>query len=50
VLQAVRARVQTYFDHEPAHDDESGIVFIGYHPNRGNVQRLMAEFTGHTWE
>lgn len=50
VLQAVRSRVQSYFDHEHSHDDESSIVFIGYHPNRQNTARLMAELTGKEWK
>ncbi len=49
VVQAVRARVQTYFDHEPTHDTKSHIVCIGYHPNRQNASRLMSELTGRDW-
>jgi cobalamin biosynthesis protein CobW len=49
VLQAVRARVQSYYDahdHAPA---DSSIVFIGYHPNRESVARTLHEITGSDW-
>jgi cobalamin biosynthesis protein CobW len=49
VLQAVRARVQTYFESEHSHETESSIVFIGYHPNREKTAALMAELTGVDW-
>ncbi|NBV87257.1 MAG: GTP-binding protein [Verrucomicrobia bacterium] len=50
VLQAVRARVQSYFDahdHAPA---ESSVVFIGYHPKRQIVAEIMHKVTGTHWE
>ena len=49
VLQAVRARVQTYFDahdHAPA---KSSVVFIGYHPKRQQVAEILHELTGTHW-
>lgn len=51
VVQAVRSRVQTYFSNEPNEqaDHESQMVFIGYHPNRENVERTMAELTDTKW-
>jgi cobalamin biosynthesis protein CobW len=48
VVQAVRSRVQTYFSNETA-EDESQLVFIGYHPNRENVERVISELTGTKW-
>ncbi len=50
ILQAVRSRVQSYFDHEDSHESESSIVFIGYHPNRLNTVRMMNELTGKEWQ
>jgi len=50
VVQAVRSRVQAYFSTEPAaHDHGAEIVFIGYHPNRENVERAMSDATGTAW-
>ena len=49
VLQAVRARIQTYYDahdHAPA---KSSIVFIGYHPKRQQVAEILHDFTGTHW-
>jgi len=48
VVQAVRNRVQTYFQNEHAHDSE--LVFIGYHPNRAAAVELMTQLTGSEWQ
>ena len=50
VVQAVRTRVQTYFEQEPHYEPESSLVFIGYHPRREKVAHLMAELTGSEWK
>jgi len=49
VVQAVRTRVQTYFETEHHHEPESNLVFIGYHPRREQVVHLMNELTGLEW-
>jgi cobalamin biosynthesis protein CobW len=49
VLQAVRARVQSYYDAHDHAPDHSSIVFIGYHPNRETVARTLHEITGADW-
>jgi cobalamin biosynthesis protein CobW len=49
VVQAVRSRVQTYFSTNENDEHKSQIVFIGYHPNRENVERTMSELTGTAW-
>ena len=49
VVQAVRSRVQTYFSKNENADHESQLVFIGYHPNRGNVERVISEISGASW-
>jgi cobalamin biosynthesis protein CobW len=49
VVQAVRNRVQTYFDRQGPRIPESSIVFIGYHPNRKTITMLMSELTGTKW-
>jgi cobalamin biosynthesis protein CobW len=49
VLQAVRARVQSYYDAHDHTPDHSSLVFIGYHPNRENVARTLHEITGSDW-
>ncbi|MES2308771.1 MAG: GTP-binding protein, partial [Verrucomicrobiota bacterium] len=49
VLQAVRSRVQTYFDDDHRHDTDSRIVFIGYHPNRDRATQVMNELTQGGW-
>ncbi|HSH39240.1 MAG TPA: GTP-binding protein, partial [Chthoniobacterales bacterium] len=48
VVQAVRNRVQTYFQTEHAHDSE--MVFIGYHPSRDATAELMTQLTGAEWQ
>ncbi len=50
VLQAVRSRVQTYFEGAHSHDPHSSLVFIGYHPRRDAVVQLMSELTGEEWQ
>jgi cobalamin biosynthesis protein CobW len=47
VVQAVRTRVQTYFEKKTA--SESSIVFIGYHPNRKMITNLISEMTKTEW-
>jgi cobalamin biosynthesis protein CobW len=49
VVQAVRNRVQTYFEQETPDDSKSSIVFIGYHPNRTLITSLMSEMTKTDW-
>lgn len=50
VVQAVRTRVQTYFEQNDSHQPESILVFIGYHPRREEVVGLMKKFTGSEWK
>jgi cobalamin biosynthesis protein CobW len=49
VVQAVRNRVQTYFEQQGPDVSESRIVFIGYHPNRNVITNLMSELTDTEW-
>ncbi len=49
-VQAVRTRVQTYFESEHAHGKESSIVFIGYHPDRKQVAKVISEKTQTAWQ
>jgi cobalamin biosynthesis protein CobW len=49
VVQAVRNRVQTYFEPESPNVGESSIVFIGYHPNRKMITNLMNQLTKTGW-
>ena len=50
VVQAVRNRVQAYFEEAHSHDPESQLVFIGYHCRRDRTTELMNKFTGTVWE
>ena len=49
VVQAVRNRVQTYFERESPNVGESSIVFIGYHPSRKAITNLMNQLTKTEW-
>ena len=50
VVQAVRNRVQAYFQEAHSHDPESQLVFIGYHCRRDRTNELMNKLTGTVWE
>ena len=50
VVQAVRNRVQTYFEEAHSHAPESQLVFIGYHCRRDRTTELMNKLTGTVWE
>ena len=50
VVQAVRNRVQAYFEEAHSHEHESELVFIGYHCRRDRTSELMSELTGTVWE
>jgi cobalamin biosynthesis protein CobW len=50
VVQAVRNRVQTYFEEAPSRDQESQLVFIGYHCRRDRTAELVNKLTGTVWE
>jgi cobalamin biosynthesis protein CobW len=49
VVQAVRNRVQAYFEEAHSHDPESQLVFIGYHCRRDRTNELMTKVTGTVW-
>ena len=49
VVQAVRNRVQAYFEEAHSHDHESQLVFIGYHCRRDQTAELMNKLTGTEW-
>jgi cobalamin biosynthesis protein CobW len=49
VVQAVRNRVQTYFEQKSPDASESSVVFIGYHPNRESITNLMNQITKTEW-
>jgi cobalamin biosynthesis protein CobW len=49
VLQAVRARVQSYYDAHDHAPSESSVVFIGYHPKRQIVADILHSVTGKHW-
>jgi len=50
VVQAVRNRVQAYFEDAHSCDQESQIVFIGYHCRRDRTAELMNKLTGTLWK
>ena len=50
VVQAVRNRVQAYFEEAHSHAPESQLVFIGYHCRRDRTTELMIKLTGTVWE
>lgn len=49
VVQAVRSRVQTYFEDADSDDPESKLVFIGYHCRRDRATELMNKLTATEW-
>jgi cobalamin biosynthesis protein CobW len=49
VVQAVRNRVQTYFELEQSEESHSTLVVIGYHPRRDQITTLMSELTNSEW-
>jgi cobalamin biosynthesis protein CobW len=49
VVQAVRNRVQTYFEQEQSEESHSTLVVIGYHPRRDQITTLMSELTNSEW-
>jgi cobalamin biosynthesis protein CobW len=49
VVQAVRTRVQTYFEREQSTESHSTLVVIGYHPHRDRITTLMSELTNSDW-
>jgi cobalamin biosynthesis protein CobW len=50
VVQAVRNRVQAYFEEAHSRLPESQLVFIGYHCRRDRTTELMNKLTGTVWE
>ena len=40
VVQAVRNRVQTYFEQQQSDESHSTLVVIGYHPRRDQITTL----------
>jgi len=50
VMQAVRSRVQTYFEDTHTHETDSSLVFIGYHLRRDAVVKLMHDLTDSEWQ
>jgi G3E family GTPase len=49
VVQAVRNRVQTYFEQHPSDKGHSTLVVIGYHPRRDQIKTLLSELTNCEW-
>jgi cobalamin biosynthesis protein CobW len=49
IVQAVRNRVQTYFEQEQSEESHSTLVVIGYHPRRDQITTLMSELTNSEW-
>jgi cobalamin biosynthesis protein CobW len=49
VVQAVRSRVQTYFEQLRSDVSHSTLVVIGYHPRRDQITTLMSELTNTEW-
>ncbi|MEM7010150.1 MAG: GTP-binding protein [Verrucomicrobiota bacterium] len=49
VMQAVRTRLQSYYEKEHVHAHESTVVFIGYHPKRLEAIATMKAVTGMDW-
>jgi cobalamin biosynthesis protein CobW len=50
VVQAVRNRVQTYFEQKQSDESHSTLVVIGYHPRRDQITTLMSELTNTRWK
>jgi len=50
VVQAVRNRVQTYFEQNRSDVSHSTLVVIGYHPRRDLITTLMSELTDTKWK
>jgi cobalamin biosynthesis protein CobW len=49
VVQAVRSRVQTYFEQRRSDVSHSTLVIIGYHPRRDQITALLSELTNTKW-
>jgi G3E family GTPase len=49
VVQAVRNRVQTYFEQDRSEVSHSTLVVIGYHPRRDQITHLMKTLTETDW-
>jgi len=49
VVQAVRNRVQTYFEAQQSEGSHSTLVVIGYHPRRDLIQTLISKLTNSEW-
>ncbi len=49
VVQAVRNRVQTYFEPQQSDESHSTLVVIGYHPRRDQVKTLISKLTNSEW-
>ena len=50
LVQGVRTRVTVIPDTVKTFTRESEVVFIGYHPNRQHVVKLLSELTATTWK
>jgi len=50
LVQGVRTRVTITDTQTSARPDRSELVFIGYHPSRNNIARLLSEITGSAWQ
>ena len=49
VVQAVRNRVQTYFEQKQSGESHSTLVVIGYHPRRDQITKLLSKLTNSEW-
>ncbi len=49
VVQAVRTRVNAYFARVSSGSGDSSLVFIGYHPQRGQAAAILSRITGTHW-
>ncbi len=50
VVQAVRNRVQTYFEQKQSDESHSTLVVIGYHPRRDQITAFNEELTKYRLE